>query len=641
MDGLKAFLRFCAAAPLALAILAACSASSQEPARTAAMPAFTSDKQVGDLIKRMQARAERRRKDAVLDGLMPPPPPPAPAEAAADAAAAPEPESSQITNVQEQGVDEGGIVKNHGSQLVILRRGRLFTVDVSGETPRAIDMINAYPPDETMAGGAWYDEMLVAKDVVVVIGYSYAYFGTEVNRFRISAEGKLAFLDSYRIRSADYYSSRNYASRLIGSRLVLYQPLPMWLGQSDWREALPGIKRWEGPTGNDRDNKGFTRLAPVGRIYAARPLLSSREAMVDTFHSVTSCDLTAPRLDCSATVVLGSSSRSFYVSNDAVYVWTSNTGYGRSRLVSYLYRMPLDGSPPRAIGVRGGPIDQFSFREDKQPGVINVLVRDVSGGDSMWRSEFGDGGTALLRIPIAEFGDGSHNAARALYRKLPGEGYWAQNRYVGGHLLYAIGGYGDSSAQTLYAVPLDGRKLRQIALPHSISRLDAIGSDGVAIGVNKDQALGFSAIRLDPASGDAALEDSYFFANASEGENRSQAFFYRPDPADRSGTSGTMALPVSRRLSGSGAEFLGSAAAIVFLNRIQRKLSPAGHLDADTASAVNDNCVASCVDWYGNARPIFLRGRIFALMGYELVEGQMAGGAIREVRRLNFAPDRK
>src|SRR5690349_11552857 len=103
MDGLKAFLRFCAAAPLALAVLAACSASSQEPARTAAMPAFTSDKQVGDLIKRMQARAERRRKDAVLEGLVPPPPPPpAQAEAAADAAAAPEPESSQITNVQEQ-----------------------------------------------------------------------------------------------------------------------------------------------------------------------------------------------------------------------------------------------------------------------------------------------------------------------------------------------------------------------------------------------------------------------------------------------------------------------------------------------------------------------------------------------------------
>ena len=31
-------------------------------------------------------------------------------------------------------------------------------------------------------------------------------------------------------------------------------------------------------------------------------------------------------------------------------------------------------------------------------------------------------------------------------------------------------------------------------------------------------------------------------------------------------------------------------------------------------------------------------GRIFALLGYELVEGRMIGGRIREVERVNFAP---
>jgi hypothetical protein len=48
--------------------------------------------------------------------------------------------------------------------------------------------------------------------------------------------------------------------------------------------------------------------------------------------------------------------------------------------------------------------------------------------------------------------------------------------------------------------------------------------------------------------------------------------------------------------------------------------------------------VHSCVDWYGNARPLFLRGRIFALLGYEIVEGRLAGGAIREARRISYAP---
>ena len=33
-----------------------------------------------------------------------------------------------VTNTQHAGVDEGGIVKVHGDHLVVLRRGRLFTV---------------------------------------------------------------------------------------------------------------------------------------------------------------------------------------------------------------------------------------------------------------------------------------------------------------------------------------------------------------------------------------------------------------------------------------------------------------------------------------------------------------------------------
>ena len=48
----------------------------------------------------------------------------------------------------------------------------------------------------------------------------------------------------------------------------------------------------------------------------------------------------------------------------------------------------------------------------------------------------------------------------------------------------------------------------------------------------------------------------------------------------------------------------------------------------------------SCVDWYGNARPIFYRGRVFALMGYELVEGSIDKGRMREVGRTSFLPRR-
>jgi hypothetical protein len=45
------------------------------------------------------------------------------------------------------------------------------------------------------------------------------------------------------------------------------------------------------------------------------------------------------------------------------------------------------------------------------------------------------------------------------------------------------------------------------------------------------------------------------------------------------------------------------------------------------------------VDWYGNARPIFLRGRVLALLGYEMVEGAVDGAGMRELRRASFAPE--
>ncbi len=52
----------------------------------------------------------------------------------------------------------------------------------------------------------------------------------------------------------------------------------------------------------------------------------------------------------------------------------------------------------------------------------------------------------------------------------------------------------------------------------------------------------------------------------------------------------------------------------------------------------DDGCQASCVDWYGNSRPIFIRGRVFGLLGYELVEGRARGNNIVERQRVNFMP---
>lgn len=564
-----------------------------------------------------------------------------------------------ITNNQEQGVDEGDIVKRRGDLLIVLRRGRLFTVSIAGGAMREVSMINAFPPGVD-GRDDWYDEMLVSGQYVVVIGYSYGRGGTEVNRFKLSPEGRLTYLDTYQIRSDDYYSDRNYASRLVGTRLVLYSPLPL-LWNDDPLEVLPAMRKW---SGQEDSNDGFRRTAQAGNLYVS-PSVKRRMSSIDTLHTLTTCDLTAPELRCESIGVFGSSSRTFYASSRAVYLWVSDEGLqyenddrrGSGPPSSTIYRLPFaGGGPPGAIGVRGTPFDQFSFREDAGAGALNVLVFSQGGGDAMWRSRFTIGAAALLTIPLRRFSDGSTEAPASAYRTLPGISEDTQdlrNRFAGDYLLYtASADYvtgpctvcetpADFSGVTrLVAVPVRGGPLTMIGLPQEATRIELMGSDAVIIG-SQGRDLVFSAITLPPVgvpgSGRPAVVDTYVSPGAAESEGRSHGFFYRPDPGSPGGISGLLGLPIERTNDGQNA-YVDNAAAVLFLKRSDRRFSGFGELASRPPEWEDTECVVSCVDWYGNARPIFIGNRVFALMGYELVEGDASGRRIREVGRLNFMP---
>ncbi|RJY08790.1 beta-propeller domain-containing protein [Aurantiacibacter aquimixticola] len=585
--------------------------------------------------RRMQGlqREGRERGDgtivvtgAMAESAAPPAPAPPPAamamEVSADASA-----PEQITNTQEAGVDEGAIVKDAGEYLVILRRGRIFTVRHGDSSLEPIDAANAFPPDAESPGDTWYDEMLVRGDQVIVVGYSYGDFGTEINRFRLGRDGSLTYRDTHYLRSGDYYSSSNYASRMIGDELIFYAPV--YLNWSNWRSTMPALRRG-GPDGEVVD------LVDPNDIYVTERARRGKHVL-PVAHAVTRCDLSVRELDCDATAVLGSWSRVFYVSPQAVYLWAGALDYSDEDNDGQLYRMPLDGSRPGAVPVNGSPIDQFSFTEDRQDNVLRVVLRGDDRGAGMWGSEFSSGDVGLLTVPLGAFTDGSEHLPRRALRELPSvDGWRFHNRFVGDYLLYAAASYGnEDEASFMYAAPVDGRPAQRLDLEHGVTRFDIMGADAVAIGPARDNALGFSSVSLGQS---ARVEDVYLLPRASEGEQRSQAFFYRPDPGSPGGLSGTLGLPVSRVRHGTGGEFLGNAAAIFFLRRDEREFAPAGQLVSREKSGVDDNCIASCVDWYGNARPIFLRDRIFALMGYEIVEGEMVNGGIREVRRARFNP---
>ncbi len=635
---------------LALGLLTACNddaAAAAKPDAADTTPrktlrAFSGEPELSKLLQHWRAQAERKRKEAAKQAVMAPPPPPAPASVAlmapgsivANEAAAGADKEESITNVQTAGVDEGGIVKRHGDQLVILRRGRLFTVRIGGDALQPVSKVDAYAPG-TDPSDAWYDEMLVSGDTVVVIGYSYARGGTEIGLFDIDRKGGLAYRATYHLRSNDYYSSRNYASRLVGDQLIFYTPMRLSVWDAGSAEIYPALRRWRsGVTAKD-----FRRILPATRIYRSDDELDPHEGAA--LHTVSVCDLGRVEMQCRSSAVLGPEGRVFYVSADSVYVWA--THYDRDDRKpnrSAVFRMPLDGGAPSALKTSGSPIDQLSFLQDSR-GYLNVLVSAEGDGEHMWRAEDKRGDMALLRVRLRDFGDGSTAAPAAAYRPLPNiDDSEVQNRFIGDWLIYGAAPYRwraavpDAKQPPAYALRYaDPDILQSLGMDHGVERIEAMGGDAVLVGsAGKD--LHFTSVSL----GQRAASRSVFVQrDAAQGESRTHGFFYRNEGERR----GIVGLPiVGKARSNSMQRYLDHTANVLYLRNDGLRLGRMGQLDAHAERAVDDECKASCVDWYGDARPIFIGDRVFALLGYELVEGRVDGERIRERRRADFAPRR-
>ena len=612
---------------------------AESPAPRKTLKAFASEEELAELFKGWAAEyAARRRDEAARRAQAPsgigamqsaPAPASAPAMAAKEGLAAGAAADS-VTNVQHAGVDEGGIVKLHGEHLVILRRGRLFTVRVGDRDLKPVSAVDAFAPDINPSG-AWYDEMLIADNKIAVIGYSYARGGTEIGVFEISPNGALSYKATWHLRSNDYYSSRNYASRLIGSKLVFYTPLYLNPWQGVQYSAFPAVRKWR----NGATPEEFKRIAPATRIYRTDEPLDPNQGVA--LHTVTSCDLAKPELACESTAVLGAPGRVFYVSANSVFVWTTSwtrsSGAQPPAVRSGVFRIPLDGSAPSALKVAGSPIDQFSFLEGED-GFLNVLVRSNGRGDGMWAAETNSGDLALLRVHLGRFSDGRDSAPAESYKALPKPGGYAlQNRFIGEYLLYGAGaGWRrpqNTTESEVFAVRYSGGYTYAVPLVHGVDRIEALGANAVVIGSDGTD-LHFTSVRL---ANHPVARDRYTRRNAAQGETRSHGFFYKPDTE----YDGLVGLPIIGGGQAAGRNLRHESASLLYLRNQSLSLSELGTLDSRPASS-NDSCRASCVDWYGNSRPLFIRKRVFALMGYEIVEGRVSDNRIAEVRRVNYAP---
>ena len=299
------------------------------PARAGGqLAAFKSDADFIAFLQKRQDALQRRAGSCMICRALPAPPPPAPAAEAAQA-------NIVVTGSRQDVRHASPTPRKPTSTRAASSRSAATCWSSSAaagcspsRSPAArcspIDHINAFPPGIT-GGGDWYDEMLISGDRVIVIGYSYARGGTEVNRFRLSPDGQLRFEDAYHLRSNDYYSSRNYASRLIGNRLVYYTPLYLGWGGGDPFAGFPAVSRWQ------KDSKPvFHRVARARDIYIVPSHRDDDEAAAR--HAAQRDGLQPHRAGdgLQGDAVLGPASRTFYVSPTAVYLWVSDARHWRA-----------------------------------------------------------------------------------------------------------------------------------------------------------------------------------------------------------------------------------------------------------------------------------------------------------------------
>lgn len=543
-----------------------------------------------------------------------------------------------ITNNQEAGVDEGDIVKQVGKFLVVLHDGRLFSIDM-GESPGTmsfVDRINVYP---NAGRGTWYDELLITDDRLVVIGYDYDEEASELAIFTIADNGVFTFEATYYITSNDYYSTDNYASRLVDGNLVLYTPLYLTESDPDEPQEFPQVRRWT-------EAEGFSEWQPLftpSDIY-----FPIQRTLEPTVHAISVCPLTGV-FRCRSTGLIGPAQREFYVTPEFAYIWVSTTGYdawewsldacdegvakGPFRpLPAVLYRIPLAGGRAHAVRTAGTPPNQFSLdaREDKFLALLHFEPGECDGEDEY--------ALRYARIDTALFSARAPTVPLESYWSLPKPSGGVENRFTEGYLVYGgsqgrWGAYGnryDYQPTELVVVPVDDpAAARALHLLHSAERIEVFGKNAIVDGYRDASGLSISTIDLVSSP---AVADVEFLPQVLESEGRSHAFNSQVD-ADGGGVFG---LPTVFKQE-SWRDYSDTSNVHFFAVDGSLDVRPSGYLGADEDAIDEDyECEVSCVDWYGNARPIFTEGRVFALMGTELVEGRLFNGGIAEVQRVGM-----
>lgn len=554
-----------------------------------------------------------------------------------------------ITNNQEVGVDEGDIVKKVGDFLIVLRKGVLHSAFIgsnAGDSMELRSKLNVQ--DQMKLHDSWYDELLVSKNYVIVIGYSYDLKATELVFFTLDDFGLLEYQWAYFLPSGDYYDGENYATRIVDGSLILVVPT---------NESLPDIrKRLETQQSNQllvmRHQANSDNLEEVN-ILTSRDIYKTG-SHVDywwTTQNVLQCslkNLSTDGLECAAVSLVGVNG-SFYVSPAAVYIWTMDDvkGYDYEQIDvadfvrlskhgvlkkwnryndgEVIYRIDLESREVTGVGVQGSPINQFSFQERSGQfiGVSSYMIDETY-----------DYNTFGLSIPLSEFDSLIPSAKETNYTFLDTSGRdVSANRFSGVNAFISSEDYFDGVASSDVLVwNTDTGAVSNFKAKYRIRAFHPLRDHMLALGDNEDGRLVMGSWQIEPEPKNLLTE---YFATRVTAESRSHGF----NSAEFGGDL-LFGVPVNHMVNKQDEERLWDGLLetdlVFFSYDSNGQFEEINTIFGSELQQEQGECKVSCYDWYGSARPFFINGSVYALMDYELVRANYSNRTLHSLQRLNM-----
>ncbi len=537
-----------------------------------------------------------------------------------------------VTTTQIAGIDEGDIVKAMGKHVLVLRRGMLYVVDT--DTLEVSGRTSVMPEDED----GWIDELLVHAPTrrAVVVGFvqgpdDRAY--TLMHLFNIDDAGAITRGDAIYLRSEDYFSDENYATRLLGNDLLLYTMHTLQIEQrfepeefegmeADEIAAMRAMNRWDATLPAIRNERGRFE-----NTWSPRRIFKRTQGRARTLHAVTRCDLSRSPVPCTTQGVIEDGYARLFVSPTAAYLWVDSPSLVRQpddeasdaawdaydeqiqnlESIAAVYRFP-HARPRVQLAMARGTLESMMHLAEFD-GHLHALVGwtdqvDEDEEEEESAVEMSTSEAALLRFNLRSFGQ---RLTRSDVRRLP-SGTPQVGRWSGRRVVY---GAGDKT------VVHDASTNESWTVDHTPTRVDPI-EGGVLITLSSDEV---EYLSVDLQAAPRALEQRRL-VGASGSETRTHGFFFLPNGPG----TGTFGVPIVREAPGRQT----GRAAIAFFDMSGFQTTLAGTIFSHGTEVP---CTQSCVDWYGNARPVFWGDRIFALMGSEIVEAQRSNGELVEARR--------